>query len=80
MGSPAPRVSRPSTIVVAGSSRCPCSRIHAAMPPMPDSSQPVSTSRTSVCDSGSAASRRASSITAATPVALSLAPGTVAPR
>ena len=50
------------------------------MPPMPDSSQPVSTSRTSVVDSGSAASRRASSITAATPVALSLAPGTVAPR
>ena len=46
---------------------------------MPDSSQPGRTIATSVPSRGSATSRSTRAITAATPVALSLAPGTVPP-
>ena len=47
------------------------------MPSMNDSSDPVDTSSTRTEEVGCAASRRASSINATTPVPLSFAPGTV---
>ena len=49
----------------------------ACMPSMNDSSDPVDTSSTRTDEVGSAASRRATSISAMTPVPLSFAPGTV---
>ena len=65
--------------MAAGSRAGRAERSQAAIPPMPDSSQPGRTMATSVPSSGSATSRSTSAITAATPVALSLAPGTVSP-
>ena len=50
--------------------------MNACIPSMNDSSDPVDTSSTRTLEVGSAASRRASSISVTTPVALSLAPGT----
>ncbi len=50
------------------------------MPAVPDSSQPVARKMTRVVESGSSASSRAIAVAAATPEALSFAPGTSTPR
>ena len=69
----------PAPACSSGSRRAVAS--HAAIPPIPASSAPGSTTITSVpAAAARRRSRSTSASTAATPVALSLAPGTVAPR
>ena len=66
--------------MLAGSSAAPSSRSQAAVPPMPGSSQPGKSAITSQPGSGSRAQRSTRASVAATPEALSLAPGTGLPR
>ncbi len=71
-----PTVSRHTTCVCAGSRRPKWRAANARMPSMKPSSAPVDTSSTRRPSIGSRASWSATPTSAATPVALSLAPGT----
>ena len=72
-----PTVSTQTTCVRSTGSDGKCRAANACMPSMNDSSEPVETSSTRTPATGSAASVRARPSTVATPVRLSLAPGTV---